>query len=1785
MVKFYIKISRYFLTATYLPLVSRRGSFALQRILIMILGVVLLLSTSLKAQFDGIKPSAKIEKNTVKGQEFLYPFLNRSECGLNYIAKSAKLTNRSSPVTAIDPTISISGVSSANGVEVLAAYLYWVVEGGSGAGNNFLTFKSPTGSRTIFGTEIGVQNKGKCWGCKSATHFRANVLSHICPTDPNGKYTFSDYPSSFYKCPTPGGCICKDGDTDGLTLIIIYKDYSATYNGTFILHDGIQYSQGGDLLINKYENLKICNAPKKASLFTVISDYQLNGNWADKDWILVGATRKKIRPNFYNQEDISFNLSQNTTTLTTNVSVLQDCYTVILQGLYYQNENCQNKTCKPNPNPILPTAGKINSYQICKNSVPPPLKIYDYTGEVLKWQQSIDCEKGPWIDIEKFEPILELQSLSSTTCFRALINNNGCRMFTIPAVITVSNEISGGKIDGIISNCGDNKPQTLTLKDYAGDVVYWESSKSKDCDIGGGNWSKIQHPFPTLQVQNLTTNTCFRATVHQGNCPDATSEIAIVTFISSPVGGNITGTETVCKDDPSAKIILKEYTGRILYWESSEDCDFSGEWTRINNYSDSLITSVYETTCFRAVLKITNCPIEQSPHHKVIVQQNTDTGELSGSVTLCGVNNATKLQLSGYSGEIIRWESSSDNWNTLDTINTISGENSLFIQNLTKTTQFRAVVKAGNCSSKNSNTVTITIVDEPVPGKLTTEQTVCLGEKIEKLNFLNLGGSIVRWEYSVNNVDWIEIPGTKDQISFLPNISRSTSFRVVLGSNSCPEIYSEKVEIKVLDATKTGILTQSMTICGSLPEAVLKLSDYGGTILNWESSLDLIHWNVISKTDSEFIINDLNTTTHYRVKVQNAHCSTVYSNVVSLVISEEPIGGNLPKDTVFCSGNSGTHIQLSNYKGRILAWEKSNNLLNWVRIPQSAIDHIDVPKIIQPTYYRVLVDNPGCDFVYSDTLEIFPTEPTIPGILSKDISKCAKFIEHQAILTDYVGKVIFWESRTRDGNNWGQWSRIESEKDKLKRTYEITTQIRAVVQNEKCAEERSNLITIEILPPTVPGNILQDDSLCMGETSNKLELKNYIGEILRWEISKNQGNTWTSIGKRGYDWYKPGKLTVTTWFRAIVKNGSCEELPSNPVKIAIFANTIGGQLIAPVNVCEDEKVNLQLLQHKGQILFWEKSTDDGLSWVKINHKEPTYTGLINITTSFRVYIKNGSCNGAYSAVAKIFLLKKANGGILERDRYVCRGSSGGILTLKNYVGDNIKWEYSGDQNFWRPISNTLNTYQTEPIFETTYYRVLVKQGRCGIQYSNTVKISLVDELMGGKIIGDSVFCSDEGSAILKVVDNMGLVMRWEYSLDNGFTFSTLNHYSEELLITNLSVPTIYRAISGGGTCPEVISKEWLIKPSISPKITYRAILGCGNLGTIYPMATSGSGVYSFYLKTSDKIIYPNAKNNFENVAVNQTYMLCVRDKNGCEAMVNVTFPSQLATPEIYDLSYTNQSQILVKWDLIPGINVRYILFYRINGEESWNYESSQSVGYRLVDQLQHSTEYEFKVLAFCDGDSIFSIDTKFQKTKSYGGCLLKNPPFPGGIYINSITPTTATLFWTEVENLNSDAGYIISYGLANLNPNTWTQYVVCKPATQFDLININPNFRYAVRIRTNCSNCTTALKHTDKRSNWSPIYYFNTNSIRETNFNDCLEETLQLHVIIPNPNNGKFQISNPENISHFIVYDLLGRKITDMIQLKAGIEIDLSYLDAGLYSIQIFPSPGNKNFFLRWIKY
>lgn len=425
-------------------------------------------------------------------------------------------------------------------------------------------------------------------------------------------------------------------------------------------------------------------------------------------------------------------------------------------------------------------------------------------------------------------------TLGTTTFYVSNSYSTGCRYpvnFNIGSV--------GGSITADISSvCSVSNEGTLTLSGNAGTVIRWESSTNNFVTN-----TPIVNTTNTLTYTNLVQTTQYRAVIQFGTCDPANSSPVTITVANSSVAGTVTGSTSVCPTVNSGTLTLTGYTGSIMGWESSTD-NFVTNTPITNTTANQVFTNLTQNTQFRAIVKNGTCDASNSSPATIMVATLL-AGTISGSSSECASSNSGTLLLTNHSGNIIRWESSTDNFNTVTPITNTSLVQTF--SNLLVTTQYRAVIGLSGCANVNSIPATITVSPVAIGGSVTSSaSTICLGTQVT-LTLNGSTGSVFGWQVSNNSfisAENINLTST----AILTTPYQSVLFRAVLSSGACPLVFSNAAGILVTPVPTLTAPTVTQPGCNTLGSIVVNATGVGSTIINGTLTTgDLAQTNRLSR--------------------------------------------------------------------------------------------------------------------------------------------------------------------------------------------------------------------------------------------------------------------------------------------------------------------------------------------------------------------------------------------------------------------------------------------------------------------------------------------------------------------------------------------------------------------------------------------------------------------------------------------------------------------------------------------------------------------------------------------------------------------------------------------------------------------------------------------------------------------------------------------------------------------------------------------------------------------------
>ncbi|MBN4051325.1 PKD domain-containing protein, partial [bacterium AH-315-M05] len=469
-------------------------------------------------------------------------------------------------------------------------------------------------------------------------------------------------------------------------------------------------------------------------------------------------------------------------------------------------------------------------------------------------------------------------------------------------------------------------------------------------------------------------------------------------------------------------------------------------------------------------------------------------------------------------------------------------------------------------------------------------------------------------------------------------------------------------------------------------------------------------------------------------------------------------------------------------------------------------DGLGVSSIQNPTYtYSIpgtftvtltVTSDSGCTDVVSSPVEVYPLPLANFTTANVCLSDSAVFVDISTISSGFINS---WQWDFGDGNT----SIIQNPSHLYadSGTYNV---ILTVTSDQGCIDSITQTITI--YPLTIGGIIFPNATVCSGANYGILMLINYSGNVLYWEYSIDGGITWTNIANTT-DTLSYSNLTTTTIYHAVVLDvGLCPPASSYEATVIVLNPlTVGGTIFSDTTMCSGSNIGTLILTgHTGNVLYWEYSTDGGVTWTNIANTT-TLQSYNNLTTTtiYRALVESGICPDSYSTPATITVDPVSVGGAVGSNATVCSGLNSGILTLTGHSGNIIRWEYSTDGGgTWVVIANGTTTQTYSNLTTTTMYRAVVQSGTvCPSENSTSATITVDPVSVGGAVGNDSTVCSGLNNGTLKLSGYTGNILNWEFSTDTGLTWINIVNTTDTLSYNNLTTITFYRAMVQSGVCP------------------------------------------------------------------------------------------------------------------------------------------------------------------------------------------------------------------------------------------------------------------------------------------------------------------------------------------------------------------------------------------------
>ncbi|MBK6990137.1 MAG: HYR domain-containing protein [Bacteroidetes bacterium] len=286
-------------------------------------------------------------------------------------------------------------------------------------------------------------------------------------------------------------------------------------------------------------------------------------------------------------------------------------------------------------------------------------------------------------------------------------------------------------------------------------------------------------------------------------------------------------------------------------------------------------------------------------------------GTVTSSATVCSGSNSGTLNLSGETGSITRWESSTNGGGSWSPI--VNTTNSYTYTNVATTTQYRAFITNGGTCTATSIVATITTV-QPTLYSVTGGGAYCTGGTgvVVGLSDSETGHDYELYLGGAPLGSPVVVAGTGNAISF--GLQTDAGNYTVVATNTtlgCTRTMTGSVNITINPEPIGGTIggPAVVPVCLGSNSGTLTLSGQVGTIA-WQSSTNGggLWTNTGNSTTSQTYTN-LSLTTQYRAVLTNTGCASATSNVITIVAAQASLF-NVTGGGSACAGGAGVLVEL-----------------------------------------------------------------------------------------------------------------------------------------------------------------------------------------------------------------------------------------------------------------------------------------------------------------------------------------------------------------------------------------------------------------------------------------------------------------------------------------------------------------------------------------------------------------------------------------------------------------------------------------------------------------------------------------------------------------------------------------------------------------------------------------------------------------------------------------------------------------------------------------------------------
>ncbi|WP_374165626.1 PKD domain-containing protein [Arcticibacter sp. MXS-1] len=955
--------------------------------------------------------------------------------------------------------------------------------------------------------------------------------------------------------------------------------------------------------------------------------------------------------------------------------------------------------------------------------------------------------------------------------------------------LTVYAKPEGGAISGPTAVCYDNGT-TLKLNNYKGKIVGWETSPDNVVWTAvAGSEGKDSFLFEHLQQKTFVRVSVASSGSDSGCGSKAYSSIFTMNVDPVSVGGTTSGDATFCEGTAvSGDVTLSGQTGTIVRWERLAG---GSTWVAIASVSNPYhYSGLTGSTKFRAVVQSGTCDVAYSSPTTITIEKKPTAADAGDDEFICATS--TSFQLHGNIPAIGNgiWTQS---FGPPAVIEEPSKYNTI-VSGLQKGNRYKFTwtISNGSCVP-SASTMSLDVLSDIINSVKADHAVSCKGDLVALRTDVLSGGNVSGypanysfvWEASADGItNWAVLAGA-DKETVTVNPFATTYFRRRVKSFGECEVVSAPVQIIVNAGTPNADAGPDVILC-NLTNYTLSGNDPGtgfsGTWTDDAAGSLITFFPDAHAPNAEVRGLEAGKTYNLRWTIAGISPCPDRSDVVKIVVRKPVTAASAGADQSICLNKQGSNTSFTLDGNEPQASNGETGTWTKVSGPAVTIDHPSMFNStvsgLQPGDYvfqwqtknDATVAVPGCSGSTAQVnirIVAYPVAGTIQGAISR---LCQGSDPGVLKVNGYTSSAFLQWQASSDNITFTDLPGANSE-TLSPGALSATTWYRVVVrQAAPClASELTMPFQIIVDEPTIAGKAVSSISrVCTGVNSVTVKAIDFRGDVVRWQSSADNATWFTVPGTGTSNTFT--NLASSIYYRAIVRNGSCNEEPSSSVFIEVLPNVTAADAGRDQFLCNEGSFRLEGNTPVAGSGSWTQVSGPAATIDDSSNPTTTISSATSGTYVFRWSISNNICDASTDDVVIHNYPPLTNA--ITGSTTICSGQTVDITGAEPGGGNgsyNYKWVSSHSATGpWIIVNGATTATYSATLTSTSYFKRIVDAGPCSME-SNIVEVSVQPPISNNLISADQELCLGQPPAKLSGSQPLGgdgnYQYQWEQSLD------------------------------------------------------------------------------------------------------------------------------------------------------------------------------------------------------------------------------------------------------------------------------------------------------------------------------------------------------------------------------------------------------------------------------------